>query len=77
MIAALSKVAKAFNRPEYALRAQMAADFVLKNLFQKGRLLHRYRDGVAEIPGFLDDYAFLIWGLLELYEVFFSLICPQ
>lgn len=37
----------------------------------RGRLLHRYRDGTAGILGNLDDYAFLIWGLLELYEAGF------
>jgi len=33
-----------------------------------GRLLHRYRDGEASIPAFLDDYAFFAWGLTDLYE---------
>ena len=35
---------------------------------QDARLLHRYRDGEAAIPAFLDDYAFLGWGLFDLYE---------
>lgn len=35
---------------------------------RNGRLLHRYRDGEASIPAFLDDYAFLAWGLTDLYE---------
>ena len=33
-----------------------------------GRLLHRYRDGQAAVPGNLDDYAFFTWGLLELHQ---------
>jgi uncharacterized protein YyaL (SSP411 family) len=37
-----------------------------------GRLLHRFRDGEAAIPAFADDYAFLSWGLLELYEATFD-----
>ncbi len=37
------------------------------------RLLHRWRDGEADIPGFLDDYAFLSAGLLELYEATFEI----
>ncbi|MDP3722254.1 MAG: thioredoxin domain-containing protein [Candidatus Omnitrophota bacterium] len=37
-----------------------------------GRLLHRFRDGQAALPAFLDDYAFLSWGLLDLYEATFD-----
>jgi uncharacterized protein YyaL (SSP411 family) len=36
------------------------------------RLRHRYRDGEARIAGFLDDYVFLVWGLLELFETVFD-----
>jgi uncharacterized protein YyaL (SSP411 family) len=39
---------------------------------EDGRLLHRYRRGTASIPAFLDDYAFLTHGLLELYEATFE-----
>ncbi|MDD1723406.1 MAG: thioredoxin domain-containing protein, partial [Methanothrix sp.] len=38
---------------------------------EKGRLLHSYREGAA-ISGCLDDYAFLIWGLIDLYETVFE-----
>jgi hypothetical protein len=38
----------------------------------KGRLLHRYRDGEAAIPGHLEDYAFLIHGLVDLYQAGFD-----
>lgn len=37
-----------------------------------GFVLHRYRGGEAAVPGFLDDYAFLAWGLLDLYEATFD-----
>lgn len=73
MIAAFSKGARVFDKPEYAEAARGAVDFILKNMRQtNGRLLHRYRDGQAAITAYLDDYAFLIWGLLELYETLFD-----
>ena len=69
MIAALAKAAQAFDEPYYAEAAKRAADFVLREMRDsQTRLLHRYRDGEAAVPAFLDDYAFFIWGLLELYE---------
>jgi len=74
MIAALAKGAQAFDEPEYAEAARHAADFILGNMRKSdGRLLHRYRDGQAGIEANLDDYAFLVWGLIELYEAVFDL----
>lgn len=73
MIAALAKGARAFDDPNYAEAAKKTADFILaKMLDEKGRLYHRYKYGDAGIPGFLDDYAFFIWGLIELYETTFE-----
>ncbi len=73
MIAALAKAAQAFDEPEYADAAKEAADFMLNTMrTPDGRLLHRYRDGEAALSGFAADYAFLIWGLLELYEATFE-----
>ena len=73
MIAALAKGAQAFDEPEYAEAACRAADFILGNMRNSdGRLLHRYRDGQAGVQANLDDYAFLVWGLIELYEAIFD-----
>jgi len=73
VIAALSKASQAFDLPEYANAATRAADFVLKNMRDsQNRLFHRYRDGEAGVTGFLADYAFFIWGLVELYETVFD-----
>ncbi len=73
MIAALAKAAWAFDAPEYADRAARAADFLLGTMqTEDGRLLHRYRSGTAGIPALLDDYAFLAWGLVELYQATFE-----
>ncbi|MCI0329757.1 MAG: thioredoxin domain-containing protein [candidate division Zixibacteria bacterium] len=74
MIAALARGAVVLNEPQYAQAAGRAADFVLKTLRDdgRGRLLKRYRDGQAALDGQLDDYAFMVWGLIELYEATFE-----
>jgi uncharacterized protein YyaL (SSP411 family) len=73
MIAAFARVSQVFDEPEYAKAARSASDFILSKMrSDNGRLYHRYRDGEAAISGFLDDHAFFIWGLLELYEATFE-----
>ena len=73
MIAALAKGANAFNDPAYANAAHKASDFILNNMRDKeGRLFHRNRGGLSSITAFLDDYAFFIWGLIELYQTNFD-----
>ena len=69
MIAAYALAGQAFGEPKYTARAAKAADFLLKNLRDKeGRLLRTYSGGSAKLLGYLDDYAFLIHGLLCLHE---------
>jgi uncharacterized protein YyaL (SSP411 family) len=68
MIAALATAARVLGRDEYGQAAKKAAKFIRRKMVVKGRLHHRMSDGEVKIPGFLDDFAFLIWGLLELYE---------
>ncbi len=73
MISSLAFGSRVLNEPKYASAAQRSADFLLVKLREKnGRLLHRYRDGDAAIPAHLDDYAFLIHGLIDLYEATFE-----
>jgi uncharacterized protein YyaL (SSP411 family) len=73
MIAALSKAAQVWNHAGYLNAAKQAVEFVLKNLHsESGALLHRYREGQAGLTANIDDYAFFIWGLLELYEASFD-----
>ena len=73
MIAALAKAYQAFGDTTYAEAAKASANFILKHLKTKdGRLLRRYRNGDAAYPGYLDDYAFCVWGLIELYEATFE-----
>ncbi len=74
MIAALVKGAVAFQEKKYLNAAKNTADFILSNLRgSNGKLLHRYKDGSSEIQGYLSDYSFFIWGLIELYEATFDI----
>jgi uncharacterized protein YyaL (SSP411 family) len=52
----------------YIRAAERAARFVLRNMRSDGRLLRSYRGGEAKLNAYLDDYAFMIDGLLDLYE---------
>ena len=73
MIAALAKGAQVLGESQYASAAENAVQFILNNMITAdGRLLHRYRDGQAAIPAHLDDYAFLIYAMLELYQTTFK-----
>ncbi len=73
MIAALSRGAQVLGEPRYGEAAKKALQFITDRMTDEdGRLLHRYRDGEASIPATLDDYAFLIWGLIEFYEATFD-----
>lgn len=69
MIAALAKGYKALGETLYRDAAVRAVEFILHTLKKPdGGLLRRYSQGEAAYPAYLDDYAFLIWGLIELYE---------
>jgi uncharacterized protein YyaL (SSP411 family) len=69
MIAALARAGGVFGEASYIEAAEIAVDFILARLrADDGGLLHRYRGGEAAIPGYATDYAYLIWGLIELYE---------
>jgi len=74
MISSLAFGGRVLNEPRYTQAAETAAQFVLENLVnEEGRLLHRYRDGEAAIPGTIEDYAFFVNGLLDLYEATFQI----
>ena len=74
MISAFAKAAAVLDEPRFLDAAQRAASFLVTRMYDRatGRLLRRYRDGEAAINGFLDDYAFLIGALLDLYEADFD-----
>ena len=68
MIAALARAGAVLEEPRYLTAATRAAEFVLKMRDEQGVLLHSWHEGTAKIPAFLDDYAFLVRGLLSLHE---------
>ncbi|MHA1235854.1 MAG: thioredoxin domain-containing protein, partial [Promethearchaeota archaeon] len=73
MIAAFAKAGYILNEPKYIESAKKTVNFILNKIKNSdGRLLHRYREDGADILAFLDDYAFLIWGLINLYEATFD-----
>ena len=69
MIAAMAMGGRILQDPKYVQAAEKAVEFIYSRLIdENSRLLARYRDGQAAYPAYLDDYAYLIWGLIELYE---------
>jgi uncharacterized protein YyaL (SSP411 family) len=68
MIGALARADQVLQEPRYRAAAVRAADFLLTHLRRDGDLLRRWRAGEAAIPAVLSDYAFLVHGLLDLYE---------
>jgi len=73
MIAGLSKASKVFNEPKFLQMAQNALSFIEQHLIIDGRVMVRYRDGEVKNKGFIDDYAFLLWAYVELYEATYNL----
>ncbi|MCK4343580.1 MAG: thioredoxin domain-containing protein [Phycisphaerae bacterium] len=72
MIASLARGGSVLGERKYIDAAARAADFILENMYQDGRLRRAYRDGHLLEAAFLSDYAGLIEGLLELYEATFD-----
>jgi len=73
MAASMAFAGRVFDEPEWIQAAQKAIDFVLEEMRNDGgRMLHRYRDGDASIPAFLDDYVFMTTAMLELYDATFE-----
>ncbi len=73
VIKALALGSKVFNEKKYLNSAIECFDFIEDKLTtSEGKLLRRYRDGESSINGFLEDYVFLTYGLIELYESTFN-----
>jgi len=69
MIRGMAVAARHLDEPAWAESAERALDFVRSTLWQDGRLLATCKDGRAHLNAYLDDYVYLIDGILELLQV--------
>src|SRR5699024_5615268 len=72
MITALAKAGQVFQKKEYTARAEKALTFIENHLFHHERLMARYRNDEVKHLAYLDDYAFLLWGYIALYDTTFE-----
>ena len=73
MIAALARASQVLGETRHLEAATTAAEFFLQKMkTENGLLFHRYVKGEKAVSGFLDDYAYLVFGLIELYEANFQ-----
>jgi uncharacterized protein YyaL (SSP411 family) len=73
MLATFAEAGRVLGREDYRQVAQKNAEFLLRELqADKGRLYHAWKDGRARFNGYLEDYSYLIEGLLELYQTTFE-----
>lgn len=68
MIAALARAGTVCNEPDFIRTAEKAWNHIHDHCFEYGFLKHMSKEGDAGINGMADDYAFLVWGLIELYQ---------
>jgi len=68
MLSGLAAAIKISSLPPYLEATKRTVDFLFTRMFRDGYLLHSYKSGMAKILGYLDDYAFLAAGLLDLFE---------
>jgi hypothetical protein len=73
MLTAFAEASRILGRDDYGEVARRNAEFLLSNLLVDGRLLRTYKDGRAKLNAYLEDYAYLIEGLIALYEATFEL----
>ena len=72
MIGSMALTGRILEHPPYVEEAGKAADFILNNMRDERGLLRSHREGVSKFNAYLDDYAFLIVGLVDLYESSFE-----
>jgi uncharacterized protein YyaL (SSP411 family) len=73
MLAAFAEAARALGREDYRAVAERNATFLVREIRQAdGRLLRSWKDGAAKLNGYLEDYSYVVEGLLELYQTTFD-----
>jgi uncharacterized protein YyaL (SSP411 family) len=72
MISAMAKAAQVLQDDRYLRAAKRSAQFIKTNMYENGKLARRFRDNEAKFTASLDDYAYLIQGLVDLYETDFD-----
>jgi hypothetical protein len=72
MLSGLAEAIKLSGNPAWIEAAKRTVEFIFSKMFRDGLLLHTYKDGQAKLLGYLDDYAFVAVGLLDLYEALFD-----
>jgi uncharacterized protein YyaL (SSP411 family) len=72
MLSSLAEAACTFNRQDYLQAAIANGDFLMNSMNVEGFLMHTYKDGIAKIDGYLQDYALVIEGLLSLHRATFE-----
>lgn len=73
MITSLAYAGRALKNDLYIEAAENAAIFILDKMFENGEFKHRYRDNEAGIDAMLDDYAYMISAMLELYRATYKI----
>ena len=73
MIGSLARASRVFGEKLYLEAATDSMQFILDTLYVDGRLLHTFKDDRARFNGYLDDYAFTVSALIDLYEATFDL----
>jgi len=67
-LSGLAEAIKISDNPAFFEAVNRTIDFIFTKMFRDGFLLHTYKDGQAKLLGYLDDYAFVAVGLLDVYE---------
>ena len=69
MITAFAKGYRVTNDVRYLNAAKNCISFIEKNLFVDGKLLRTYKNGIAKINGYLEDYSYFVNALLDVFEI--------